>query len=82
MEVRREDQEKINKFSTLHQKELRLEDELKAKQVSLLSQRICRAMELRLLRTPSRGYCSDLATASIERERRPRRDINGIGACG
>lgn len=32
MEVRREDQEKINKFSTLHQKELVLEDELKAKQ--------------------------------------------------
>jgi prefoldin subunit 4 len=29
--VRREDQEKINKFSTLHQKETRLEDELKAK---------------------------------------------------
>ena len=35
MEVRREDQEKINKFSTLHQKELVLEDELKGKQVSL-----------------------------------------------
>jgi prefoldin subunit 4 len=34
MEVRREDQEKINKFSTLHQKETRVEDELKAKQVS------------------------------------------------
>lgn len=31
IEVRREDQEKINKFSTLHQKETRLEDELKAK---------------------------------------------------
>ncbi|KAF2743979.1 Prefoldin, subunit 4 [Sporormia fimetaria CBS 119925] len=32
MQVRKEDQEKINKFSTLHQKETRLEDELKAKQ--------------------------------------------------
>ncbi|KAF2466388.1 Prefoldin, subunit 4 [Lindgomyces ingoldianus] len=31
-EVRREDQEKINKFSTLHQKETNLEDELKLKQ--------------------------------------------------
>ncbi|KAF2657642.1 Prefoldin, subunit 4 [Lophiostoma macrostomum CBS 122681] len=32
VEVRREDQEKINKFSSLHQKETSLEDELKAKQ--------------------------------------------------
>ncbi|KAF2119922.1 Prefoldin subunit-domain-containing protein [Lophiotrema nucula] len=32
MEVRREDQEKINRFSSLHQKETRLEDDLKAKQ--------------------------------------------------
>ncbi|KAF2010970.1 Prefoldin, subunit 4 [Aaosphaeria arxii CBS 175.79] len=32
VQVRREDQEKINKFSTLHQKEVALEDELKAKQ--------------------------------------------------
>ncbi|ORY13826.1 Prefoldin subunit-domain-containing protein [Clohesyomyces aquaticus] len=32
MEVRKEDQEKINKFSTLHQKEMRLEEELKGKQ--------------------------------------------------
>ncbi|KAF2874228.1 Prefoldin subunit-domain-containing protein [Massariosphaeria phaeospora] len=30
-EVRREDQEKINRFSSLHQKEVRLEDELRAK---------------------------------------------------
>ena len=34
IEVRRVDQEKINKFSTLHQKESALEDELKSKQVS------------------------------------------------
>lgn len=31
MEVRREDQEKINKFSSLHQKETTLEEELSAK---------------------------------------------------
>jgi len=36
IEVRREDQEKINKFSTLHQKESALEEELKTKQVSEL----------------------------------------------
>lgn len=35
VEVRREDQDKINKFSRLHQKELKLEEELKAKSVSL-----------------------------------------------
>lgn len=33
IEVRREDQDKINKFSRLHQRELNLEDELKAKHV-------------------------------------------------
>ncbi|KAF2492373.1 Prefoldin, subunit 4 [Lophium mytilinum] len=32
IEVRREDQEKINKFSTLHQKETGIEEELKGKQ--------------------------------------------------
>jgi hypothetical protein len=31
MEVRREDQEKINRFSSLHQKEEALEEELRAK---------------------------------------------------
>ncbi|KAF8852254.1 prefoldin subunit 4 [Acephala macrosclerotiorum] len=31
VEVRREDQDKINKFSRLHQREIALEDELKAK---------------------------------------------------
>lgn len=31
VEVRREDQDKINKFSRLHQKELKIEDALKAK---------------------------------------------------
>jgi prefoldin subunit 4 len=35
VEVRREDQDKINKFSRLHQRELNLEDELKAKHVGL-----------------------------------------------
>lgn len=33
VEVRREDQDKINKFSRLHQREIVLEKELKAKQV-------------------------------------------------
>ena len=32
-EVRREDQEKINRFSKLHQRELKIEEQLKAKQV-------------------------------------------------
>lgn len=31
MEVRREDQEKINRFSSLHQKEEIIEEELRAK---------------------------------------------------
>lgn len=34
VQVRREDQEKINRFSSLHQKETALEDELRAKLVS------------------------------------------------
>jgi hypothetical protein len=34
IEVRREDQEKINKFSRLHQRESVLEEQLKQKQVS------------------------------------------------
>lgn len=33
MQVRREDQDKINKFSRLHQREKILEEELKTKQV-------------------------------------------------
>jgi hypothetical protein len=33
VEVRREDQDKINKFSRLHQRELNLEDDLKSKHV-------------------------------------------------
>jgi len=36
-EVRREDQEKINRFSRLHQREAVLEDQLKAKQVSSIT---------------------------------------------
>lgn len=35
-EVRREDQDKINKFSRLHQREMLLEDELKTKAVRTL----------------------------------------------
>lgn len=33
VEVRREDQDKINKFSRLHQRELSIEEELKVKNV-------------------------------------------------
>ena len=33
LEVRREDQDKINKFSRLHQRELLLEDDLKSRAV-------------------------------------------------
>lgn len=33
-EVRREDQDKINRFSRLHQRESMLEEQLKAKRVS------------------------------------------------
>lgn len=36
MEVRREDQDKINKFSRLHQREVALEEELKSKHVRSL----------------------------------------------
>ena len=35
IEVRREDQDKINKFSRLHQREILVEEELKTKHVSL-----------------------------------------------
>jgi hypothetical protein len=35
LEVRREDQEKINRFSSLHQKETALEEELQAKIVHI-----------------------------------------------
>lgn len=37
VEVRREDQDKINKFSRLHQRELKYEEELKTKSVRILS---------------------------------------------
>jgi hypothetical protein len=43
MEVRREDQEKINKFSSLHQKETNLEEELRAKIVSAAPSCCCPA---------------------------------------
>ncbi len=35
LEVRREDQDKINKFSRLHQREMLLEEELKIKAVGI-----------------------------------------------
>ncbi len=37
LEVRREDQDKINKFSRLHQREILLEEELKIKAVRNLT---------------------------------------------
>jgi len=37
IEVRREDQDKINKFSRLHQREMLLEDDLKIKAVLIVS---------------------------------------------
>ena len=37
VQVRREDQQKINQFSTLHRKETALEEELKGKLVSFAS---------------------------------------------
>ncbi|ROT42438.1 Gim complex component GIM3-like protein [Sodiomyces alkalinus F11] len=37
VEVRREDQDKINKFSRLHQRELAIEEELKAKNIQTLT---------------------------------------------
>lgn len=39
VEVRREDQDKINKFSRLHQRELALEEELQGKSVSVPGRR-------------------------------------------
>jgi hypothetical protein len=35
VEVRRDDQDKINKFSRLHQREINLEEELKSKHVRI-----------------------------------------------
>lgn len=58
-EVRREDQDKINRFSRLHQREMNLEDELKAKHV-------CNYSSLLVA-----GKHSDLVVV-IEGERRPR----------
>jgi hypothetical protein len=51
MEVRREDQEKINRFSSLHQKETALEEELRGKIVSSHFDHVGTA------RMESRGAC-------------------------
>ena len=37
MQVRREDQEKISRFSSLHQKEIRIEEDLRAKLVRCIT---------------------------------------------
>lgn len=60
MEVRREDQEKINRFSSLHQKEEALEEELRAKIVRPHIPRFTSQLQL-ISRAEGKG--------------RPRRDI-------
>lgn len=74
MEVRREDQEKINRFSSLHQKETSLEEELRAKIVSaaprpllffllhLANPAECR---ISLLHTVCEGSTAKLATLMV-----------------
>lgn len=57
VEVRKEDQDKINKFSRLHQRELLIEEELSTKNVS---------------HTPTVGPCAQQLT-SFPRYRRRRR---------
>jgi hypothetical protein len=54
MEVRREDQEKINRFSSLHQKEEALEEELRAKIVGSSSRRFAQQLKL-ILRAEGEG---------------------------
>lgn len=70
-EVRREDQDKINKFSRLHQRETALEEELKLKIVRLYHPAnlggLCLQFDV-LLYYIMLTYCD-----SAERERRPRR---------
>jgi hypothetical protein len=68
VEVRREDQDKINKFSRLHQHELSIEEDLKTKNVSGSPRRIHHTQRGALL------------TAFVERERGARRHHNGAGA--
>lgn len=54
IEVRREDQDKINKFSRLHQRELLIEEELGVKNVGLYCDNTCRLLGLgRVLLTPT-----------------------------
>lgn len=65
IEVRREDQDKINKFSRLHQRELSIEDELKDKNVSSFF--------------PSHLACC-LAEPYAEGKGRTRRHYHGAGA--
>jgi prefoldin subunit 4 len=68
VEVRREDQDKINKFSRLHQHELAIEEDLKTKNVSSSPRRIHHTQRRALL------------TAFVERKGGARRHHNGAGA--
>jgi uncharacterized membrane protein YccC len=67
VEVRREDQDKINKFSRLHQHELSIEEELKGKNVGD-----------RLRNTPRPAQLTDCVRA--EGKRRTRRHHGRAGA--
>ncbi len=65
IEVRREDQDKINRFSRLHQRELVLEEELKIKSVS------------HPYNTSLKEPCRLTSWPLTERERRARRHYHG-----
>lgn len=70
VEVRREDQDKINKFSRLHQRELAIEEELKLKNVRTLAGKL-----------PSHAPTRHLIHTPIpERERGAGRSVDRTGA--
>jgi len=73
VEVRREDQDKINKFSRLHQHELSIEDELSTKNVRSPKRRS----------TPLQVTLQNTAplTRLAERKGRARRHHDRAGAC-
>ncbi|KAJ5226378.1 hypothetical protein N7468_007603 [Penicillium chermesinum] len=69
-EVRREDQEKINRFSRLHQRETLVEEQLKSKQVRL------RAVDGGFMRGPAKDK-EDLEEVSMELELADEDDLIG-----
>lgn len=68
--MRREDQDKINRFSRLHQREKVLEEELKAKQVRHQHRVFWASMRLTVRRDVAEG------------QGRPRGSVDGTGARG